>query len=397
MKKKYLIVLLIIMFVGSFLRFYKLDFQSMWLDELVTMTVVDMPTVSDIIKITTDADIHPPGFYIILHYWIKTFGTNDIQLKMISVLAGILSILAIYFLAKEIYGFKEGLISASLLSLSWFPIYYSQEVRTYSLLLLFSILSTLFFWRLINKFYFDSKIKKLDIFYYILCIITTSFIHYFGLYLVGLQGVTLLSIAIVKKKYFKEFFIIYIPVIILYAIWLPSMLLQFKGGGGEHFSPPSLDKLFYFLKYIFNDNKLVLLIFFSISFLLILKMLYSLKWEIKKFFNEIEFKTKFLLVWFFIPLILIFIISHLIKPVFSYRNLIIIYAPILILFARLVTYTISKRWQRISLVAALSTFLLFNLIVSKKYYSEPVKEQFRETTEYIISENNNLIDVEILA
>ncbi|NJM80745.1 MAG: hypothetical protein HC854_16080 [Flavobacterium sp.] len=33
--------LILVLFTGTFLRFYKLDFQSLWLDELYTMNVAN--------------------------------------------------------------------------------------------------------------------------------------------------------------------------------------------------------------------------------------------------------------------------------------------------------------------------------------------------------------------
>ncbi|MFZ1289737.1 MAG: glycosyltransferase family 39 protein [Melioribacteraceae bacterium] len=396
MKKNNLILLLVIIIVGSFLRFYKLNYQSLWLDELVTMTVVDLPTVADVLKITTDADIHPPGFYILLHYWIKTFGNTETQLKMISVIAGILSIISIYFFAKKLFSWKEGLISAAILSVAWFPIYYSQEARAYSLLLFCSMLSVMFYWEIFQKFYFDKPLKIINVIFYVLSIIVLTYIHYFGLYLVGLEGLGLLIIATYRKKYFKELIQIYLIPVLIYIPWLPLMKMQFLGDDGQHMKAPDFEQIFLFTKFIFNDSKPILLFHFLLTVVLITKISKSENWKISKILRELSIETKFVLIWCLVPLFLILLISQ-VKPVFSFRNMLIIYAAVPILLSRLITTSIKKDLYQLALASLIIIVLLFNLLITKGYYTTKTKEQFREATEYVVNENRNLNDAEVLA
>ena len=106
MKKIHLIILPLIFAIGSFLRFYNLDFQSLWLDELISMVVAKFDSIQGISHITEVSDVHPPGYYILLHFWINVFGDSEIQIRMLSAIAGSASILAIYFLAAQLYSKK---------------------------------------------------------------------------------------------------------------------------------------------------------------------------------------------------------------------------------------------------------------------------------------------------
>lgn len=78
------------------------------------------------------------------------FGQSDLVLRLTSVLAGIISIPVMYFTGLEKDN-KTGLMAAGLTAISSFLIYYSQEVRIYSILFLFSALSLLFTLRLIKN------------------------------------------------------------------------------------------------------------------------------------------------------------------------------------------------------------------------------------------------------
>jgi len=139
------VILLMILFIGSFLRIYKLDYKGLWLDEIIEVTTADSNTIAGVLESTTQ-HLSPPLGLIIPHFFLQ-FGNNDFIARLPSVIFGILSIVLIYTVAKSLFGIKEGLISALLLSISPFHIWYSQEARMYSLFVFFSLLSILFFYK----------------------------------------------------------------------------------------------------------------------------------------------------------------------------------------------------------------------------------------------------------
>ena len=99
-----------------------------------------------------------PPYYFILHFWMKIFGQGDVAIRFLSVFFGVLAIITAYFIGKEILsknkaaGNKLGLITAIFTSINSLAIYYSQEVKFYSLLTLLSSLSILFLIRVKNNF-----------------------------------------------------------------------------------------------------------------------------------------------------------------------------------------------------------------------------------------------------
>jgi uncharacterized membrane protein len=150
------ILLITILITGAILRFYGLNIQSLWLDELLTWSFSTQEKLVDVIKVIGEDSTHPPMYFGIIYLIVKHLGDSEVILRLPSAISGVISIIAVFFLAKRLYSEKEGIVSALLMAVLWCPIYYSQEARAYSILLLFIILSThlwiLILWRLnINK------------------------------------------------------------------------------------------------------------------------------------------------------------------------------------------------------------------------------------------------------
>jgi mannosyltransferase len=146
---KYTIALLAIVLVGAFLRLYHLGAQSLGADDTWSVWIAQLG-LSKITQ-TTAADVHPPLYYFLLHYWMASFGTSEIAVKLLSIVFGVLAILVVYALGRELFEERAGLIGAFILALSAFNIRYSQEARMYSLLVLLGLLSMYFFIRLFRR------------------------------------------------------------------------------------------------------------------------------------------------------------------------------------------------------------------------------------------------------
>ena len=134
------LMLLAILLLASFLRFYRLDAQSFWNDEGNSARIAERPV--DLILEGAEGDIHPPGYYLLLHAWRAAVGHSEFALRSLSVVAGLALVLFTYTLGRRLFGNTTGLIAAFLAALSPFAIYYSQEARMYALLAALSAAST---------------------------------------------------------------------------------------------------------------------------------------------------------------------------------------------------------------------------------------------------------------
>ena len=142
---KYGLALLAIVLIGLFLRLYHVGTQSIWLDEAYSIVLSKM-SLSQIMQ-ATGADVHPPLYYFILHYWVALFGASAVAVRLLSVLFGVLTIPMVYLVGRQLFNKEAGLVGALILALSWFNIFYSQEARMYTLMVLLVLLFVYFFWR----------------------------------------------------------------------------------------------------------------------------------------------------------------------------------------------------------------------------------------------------------
>ncbi|MEZ5334858.1 MAG: glycosyltransferase family 39 protein [Methanolobus sp.] len=164
--------------LAAFLRIYHLGAESLWLDE-VTTYIISSNSFSGIIE-TTSGDVHPPLYYILVHFFLIG-GSSEFILRLPSMLMGVLSIPILYMLATRLFSPKEGLISSFLLSISLMHIYYSQEARMYSMLLFLSLCSMYFFYLALE----DNK----KIYWIVFIVFTTLniYTHYFGFFIFPIE------------------------------------------------------------------------------------------------------------------------------------------------------------------------------------------------------------------
>jgi 4-amino-4-deoxy-L-arabinose transferase-like glycosyltransferase len=136
------LLLLVILLLGAFLRFYRLDAQSLWNDEGNSARLAERPL--GLIVEGAAGDIHPPGYYLLLHYWRAPFGQSEFALRSFSVVAGLALLLFTYLLGRRLFGESTGLMAALASAISPFAVYYSQEARMYALLAALAAGSTYF-------------------------------------------------------------------------------------------------------------------------------------------------------------------------------------------------------------------------------------------------------------
>lgn len=141
------ILLIFIIILGFVLRLINIDKpEGLWNDEYVSWFVAATP-FRDGFWTEVLMQCHMPLYYL----YLKPFcACSDLILRLTSVLPSVLAIPVMYFTGCEVSK-RNGLIAAALTSVLSFLIYYSQEVRFYSLLFLFSALLLLFTLKLLKE------------------------------------------------------------------------------------------------------------------------------------------------------------------------------------------------------------------------------------------------------
>ena len=219
------IILILILALGAFLRFYGLAHQPIWLDEALTIHVAKMDPAEmiDWLKI----DVHPPLFYFLLHGWMKLFGSGEAAVRALPALFGFLLLPALYWVGAALFGRRAGLLAALAAAVSVFHARFSQEVRMYTLLPLLGLLSLYFLYKAV----LENKIR-----YWIgygLLMTATLYTHNYGAFIAAAGVVFFIIIALGQKLNWVKFLIVNGLVGLAFLPWLPVVL-------GRQLGNPSL-------------------------------------------------------------------------------------------------------------------------------------------------------------
>ncbi len=133
-------LVLLIIFVAIGLRMYKLGEWSFWVDEVITLDIVqNVPAnVSDNLGAFLRSY---PTTALLIHMLVRLFGSNEWSARLAPALVGIFTGPILYVPVKRIYGSAVALVSIFLLALFPWHIYWSQNARFYIVLLLYYTLA----------------------------------------------------------------------------------------------------------------------------------------------------------------------------------------------------------------------------------------------------------------
>ncbi|MAF13928.1 MAG: hypothetical protein CMI53_03475 [Parcubacteria group bacterium] len=163
---RYFAILFLIVILAGVLRFYDLDRADVINDEVIigfrSIGLIDFFSspyqttpwewFSDV---PTWAKIsfhdHPPLIFLIQHLSFLIFGQTIFALRLPFVLAGIGSVLLLYFIGKQLFNKQIGIIASLLLAVSSYHVWVSRTGLQESMVIFFSLLAFYFFIKVIDS------------------------------------------------------------------------------------------------------------------------------------------------------------------------------------------------------------------------------------------------------
>jgi hypothetical protein len=185
MRARHLQLLAGITLAGALLRFTTLDVQSYWLDEVATVNVLHHG-FGDMFSAISSGESTPPLYYVVAWFWSKLFGTGEVGLRSLSAVLGTLTIPLAFALGRELAGRTTGLVAAALCAFNPLLVWYSQEARSYALMIVLTGLSLLLLLRSLD----DPSPRRLA--GWALVSIAAIATHYFAGFLIGAEALWLL-------------------------------------------------------------------------------------------------------------------------------------------------------------------------------------------------------------
>jgi len=134
-----------ILIIGLFFRIYNLDTESLWTDEAFSARIASSEGIQEVIIGVAQTEAAPPGYYVLLHYWVHVFGDSMFMLRLLSVLFSILAIVMLFLLVRMLFNTNVALLASLFMATSMLQIEYAQEARIYTLFTFLSLTSAYFF------------------------------------------------------------------------------------------------------------------------------------------------------------------------------------------------------------------------------------------------------------
>jgi len=380
--------LTLILIVATFLRFFKIDYQSLWMDEIYTMNVASSKhSFSQIIFEVNLRESYPYFYFFIMNLLFTVFGDFSIVARIPSAICGILAILMIYKLGKELYSKNVGLIAATLLTLNRYELYYSQEARAYTFYLLGLLISYYYF----IKFIKESNKRNLWLY-----AISTGLMlntNFFSVLNVLSQGIfmvfVLMSLDKEERIAFLKKVLIIAGIVLLFFIPNAYKFYLLTGLIADFIPKASDEALINILKEIISGSAYVIFIFSTLFTFFMIKVFSQKKTKTitEILSNKLIFSYLLIFTWISFVLVIIVFKSYTGSSIFLSRYFMSI-LPAFILTISIALVSIKNNHIRATVLALLFFFISFDLIVVTKYYSlYATKTQYREAAQLIIDKN----------
>ncbi len=400
--RKTFLLLVLIVLLGTFLRFYNLGKESFWLDEGATALAVKKYGALGIIKnVYEEGQILPeyypgynddlPFYYVFLSEWVKIFGLSEFSFRSFSAILGSFTLIWIFYLLNYLFNDKIALLSAFLASINLTLIWYSQETRQYTYLLFLSLISIIFLLKSLK----EDKTKYIIGFIIFNALIIYSnfpwliFIIFEGLFALFTIYKDYVKKRLLRKKVIIAFMIIgvlYIP-LIGRALFTNTNTIDFYGRpsiiqiaklgvqlSGWLYPSESMRQKIYDFSINFTLYEWILLLFVLLSALLFnsLFLIGILKSSYKK-----DFAIFLPLLFFFSTLFAL--IASLIHPIVTIFH---IKLMLYIIPAYLMSISIGISKLKLEKIL-IPIVIILSIPPLHSYFTNVDKQQFREAAEFL--------------
>lgn len=271
-----------------------------------------------------------------MHYWIHLFGNSEWIVRLPSLIFSAFTPVVVFFIGRRFFDNSIGLLASLLLTFSTYHISFAHEARVYALFGLLTACAYYLFLRIIHA-------KQIVVIHYILLAvihIALIYSHYFGFFVLLLQGVFVLWKPSIRKKIGYHMLWVFIGVFIAYIPNLWVLVYRFIDSthNGTWLKPVnSLDSFYYMLVGFSNAPVVAVLVLIVFAVTLFFKKARNPQNE---FFL---FNHRFIALVVWLPFVFMFVVSIWI-PVFKDRYLMFVSVPFYLFLAIQIQYLAKIYW-----------------------------------------------------
>jgi len=356
--EKYLVVTIIA--VAAFLRFYRLGEKQLWLDELLQVIHSSPQRLGQLLLAVTEDRGATPLDYLIQHFFVAVLGHSESAVRFHAALFGTLSVGVLYLLTRELFDIRTARLAALLYAVYPLHHHYSQEGRPYALFTFLTLCSYLAFYKLLTK---NNLMRQISF-----ALITTALLYasYFGFWVIVSQIVMLglLRRETIRESFTKDpkigSFKVFIPAILVsLMLFAPWPILASRTIYGYQTSPWKLNwEVLPLVVREISDRS------YPLSLMLILLAAFGAF----KAVDEKRGQLVLLLCWFLLPIPLIILTVWYQEYFFAIRQILFTTPALYILVARGILsvpelFPVSGTARWVARILPLSTILITSLVV----------------------------------
>jgi mannosyltransferase len=210
----------------------------LWMDEGISVGIASHPLGA--IPSVLREDGSPPLYYAILHVWMALFGATPTALHVLSLSCFALAVPAAVWAAWAPFGPAAGALAGALVALDPFTVYYADDARMYTLVLLLGLLATGAFVRA----FVVRRRRHVAIFAALLAALLYT--HNWAVFYTGATAIAyagLLPVATDRRALLRDGVLAFGGAALLFAPWLPTLAYQAAHTGAPWSSVPNAREL----------------------------------------------------------------------------------------------------------------------------------------------------------
>ena len=193
----------------------KNSITSLDLDRFTNIQRHAQNTLPNIVRATINDNGNSFAYNLLLHYWIAAFGKNDLSVRLLALMFGLLIIPFAYRFSLLLFKNKNAsLVIALLFAIHPLFMEYSMMCRAYTMGTFFSLLSSYLFYRIIT-----SQADNKTYLFYALSVGISLLTHYLTSYVFIAHGIIFL-LSVRDKTIWTKYIVAGLLVIAIFGSWM---------------------------------------------------------------------------------------------------------------------------------------------------------------------------------
>ena len=316
--------------VNLILKIWFLDSRDIAMDE--PFTIFHAQSDLSVLFETLKGGNNTPLDFILLHFWIKLFGISAFSVRFLPMMFSIATAYYLYLIGKKFFTFQIGVVASLLFTFSNYHLLFAHEARGYALFTILSSISMLLFLILVKGG--TLRIILWLAFTNVLLVYT----HFFGFFVIFVQIVSGLGIKELRLRSARNYIISLLVVILFYFPYFFVLIPRFHSTAVHGtWIPKPIPEDLYNMVWKFSNAPVTTVIF------LLIMLVGTILFFFGKVNAGIRIHFKIILIWFFVPYFMMFLISFQI-PMFLDRYLVFVSIAYYLLIANSIEIIGRKRW-----------------------------------------------------